>query len=209
MQSLARIPDFVRHPTFYLSEVEWRYPRLRADCQTVHTRLAKMTELVSSSKVDSSIITIYAHSQAAYGLLLTLASILNGILRAFNPGNTSLAEDSASLVHEILTLAERASPFRPLAASYIPLCLTTGWAVTDDTSRKVEIEEYLVDWQTDLGEARWLEGAIWLKGEYERWRREFSTAFPRDPLGNCGVDADHIIRDPKAAMHANSSCDVQ
>lgn len=209
MQSLARIPDFVRYPVLHLSEIEWRYPRLKADCQTVCTRLAKMTELVSAGKVDSSTLTTYAHSQAAYGLLLSMGAILNGILRAFDPFGTSLAEDSASLVHEILLLAERASPFRPLAASYIPLCLTTGWAVTDDNSRKVEIEKYIADWQTDLGDALWLEGAIWLKAQYASWRQIPSVDFPENPLEICEVDTNQIDCDLEAAKQADSSCDVQ
>lgn len=209
MRMLARIPDFVRHPALYLSEVKWRYPHLKADCQTVRTRLAKMSELVFSSQVDPSTMTMYARGQAFYGVALTIATILNGILRAFDPCGTSLAEDSASLVDEILTLAERLYPFRPLAASHIPLCLATGWAVTDDMSRKVEIERYLADYQTDLRDFRWLEGATWLKSQYESWGRKTLTAFPKNSLDRCEVDVNDNVCDPNAAEHANSSCGVQ
>lgn len=209
VRNLARIPDFVRHPDLYLTEVMWRYPRLRADCQTVRIRLAKMTELISSSKADSPIMKVYAHCQAAYGLALTMATILNSILRAFDPCGTSLVEDSASFVDEILTLAERASSFRPLTAGYIPLCLTVGWAATDDPARKVDIERCLTEYQTGLADARWLEGAIWLKAQYGSWCRKSSTPVPGNALDSCGVDGDAIIRKPKTTKHANSSCDVQ
>ena len=206
VRNLARIPDLVRHPDLHHSEVMWRYPRLRADCQTVRIRLAKITELISSSKADPPSMKVYAHCQTAYGLALIMATILNSILRAFDPCGTSLAEDSASFVHEILTLAERASPFRPLTAGYIPLCLTIGWAATDDLSRKVDIERYLAEYQSDLADVRWLEGAIWLKAQYGSWRRKSSTPFPGNALDRCGVDADAIICEPKKT---NSSCDVQ
>ena len=170
IRSLARIPDFVRHPELHLSEVKSSYPRLRADCQKVQLRLAKTTELISSGIVDLPTMKVYAHCQAAYGLALSLATVLNSILRAFDPCDVSLAEDCASFIHEIITLAERASQFRPLAASYIPLCLTTGWAATDDIFKKADIEKHLAEYQTDLAEARWLEGAIWLKAQYGRQR---------------------------------------
>lgn len=199
----------VRHPTLYLSEVQWRYPRLRADCQTVRIRLAKMTELVSSSKVDPATMKIYVHGQTAYGLALAMATILNGILRAFDPCGTSLDEDSANFVHEIIALAERASPFRPLAASYIPLCLTTAWAATDDISRKGDIEKYLAEYRSDLADARWLESAIWLKAQYGSWRRKSLTPSPQNPLHSCEVDANALIREPKAAKDAHSLYDVR
>jgi hypothetical protein len=208
IQSLARIPDFVRHPALHLYEIRLSYSKLRADWQTMRIRLLKMTELVSSSsKVDAPTMKVYAHSQTGYGFVLALATILNSILRAFDPPDgTSLAEDSASIVHEIITLAERASPFRPLTASYIPICLTTAWAATDDISKRVELEKRLAEHQSDLADAQWLEGAVWLKAQYGSWRRKSSTLFPE----NNPLDLDSIIREPTTAKPANnSSCGVQ
>ena len=196
---LARIPGFIQHPQLHLSEVKWRYPRLKADCHTVRTGLAKMTELIASPQADLSTVKTYAHCQTAYGLALSMATILNSILHAFDPCDISFAEDSVTFVHEIITLAERASQFRPLAASYIPVCLATGWAATDDPSRKAKIESYLVEYQTDLADARWFEGAIWLKARYESWRRSSMTP----------ASANALICEPRAAAQANSSCDVQ
>ncbi len=196
IRSLARIPDFVRHPAVHLSEVKSRYPQLRGGCQKLHLRLAEKTELISSGKTDPSTMKVYAHSQTAYGMALTLATVLNSILRAFDPCGICLVEDSALFVYEIITLAERASQFRPLAASYIPLCLMTAWAATDDISRKVDIEKHLADYQTDLAEARWLESAIWLKAQYRSPRLRFSTSLPENPLDSCEVDVNAIIREP-------------
>lgn len=189
IRSLARIPDFIRHPALYLSEINSSYPRVKADCQTVRLRLAKTTELISSGKFDPSTMKMYAHSQTAYSFMLAMATILNSILRAFDPRGTSLAEDSASNVYEIITLAERASPFRPLAASYIPLLLTTGWAATDDVAIKAEIEKYFAEYQTDLADARWLEGAIWLKAQYGSWRRKSLMPVSDNPLNSCEAEA--------------------
>jgi hypothetical protein len=209
VRSLARIPDFVRHPELHLSEVKSSYPRLRADCQKVNLRLAKTTELISSGKVDPSTMKVYAHCQTAYSFVLTLATILNSILRAFDPRDISLADDSASFVHEIITLAERASQFRPLGASHIPLCLMTGWAATDDTSKQADIEKHITNYQTDLAETRWLERAVWLKAQYGSQRLKISTSFPKNSLDSCEADASAIIHEPKAAVHASGPCDVQ
>lgn len=198
IRMLGRIPDFIQHPQLYLSEVKWRYPRLKADCQSVRTALAMMTELIASPQADPSTMKTYAHCQTAYGLALSMATILNSILRAFDPRGISFAEDSATFVHEIITLAERASQFRPLAASYIPVCLATGWAAIDDPSKKAKIESYLADYQTDLADARWLEGAIWLKAQYGSWRQRSMTPSSTNAL----------MREPRA-VQANSSCDVQ
>lgn len=196
---VARIPDFIQHPQLYLSEVKWRYPRLKADCQIVRTSLAKMAELISSPEADLSTIKTYAHCQTAYGLALSMATILNGILPAFDPRDTSLVEDSASFVDEIVILTEQASRFRPLAASYIPVCLATGWAATDDPSRKAEIESHLAEYQTDLADARWLEGAMWLKAQYGGWR--WTSMMPSSTTA--------LIHEPRVAAQAESSCDVQ
>jgi hypothetical protein len=176
----------------------------------VHLSLAKLTtELLSSGKVDQPTMKVYAHCQTAYGFVLTLATILNSILRTFDPYNISLAEDSTSFVHESITLAERVSQFRPLGSSHISLCLMTGWAATDDISQKAEIEKHLAVYETDLAEARWLEGAVWLKAQYGSQRLKLSTSFPENPWGSSEIDANAIVHEPKAAKHANSSCDVQ
>lgn len=152
---------------------------------------------------------LYAQCQAAYGLALAMVMILNGILRAIDPYNTALTEDSSGFVDEIIILTERASPFRPLTASYIPLCLTIAWAATDDISRKVVMEKYLAEYQTDMANARWLEGAVWLKSQYRCWRRKSLTPFSENPSDRSGVDSDAISRDPRTATHAEGQCHVQ
>jgi hypothetical protein len=211
IRSLARIPDFVRHPEIHLAEIRSSYPRLRTQCQMVDLRLAKMTELISSGKVqvDQPMLKVYAHCQTAYSFVLSLSSILNGILRAFEPYDISLAEDSATFVDEIIILAERASQFRPLGASHVSLSLMIAWAATDDLSQKCDLERLIAAYQTDLAESGLLDGAVWLKARYQRQQLKSLRTFPKNTLESCNIGGYAIIRESEAALHPKDSCDVQ
>ena len=186
---------------------------MRVDSQKLRRRLAKTTELTSPGVIgtlSSPTHTMRLHTryQAAYGILLTLAIIANSILRAFDPYDISLVEESATFFNEIMALAEHASQYRPLGASYIPMCLIAAWAATNDTSRRAEVEKMLAEYQTDMAGARWMDGAIWLENRFEGLRLKLSSHLEQ-PHDNC-CKADYATSvDPEEAMGTRGSCCVQ
>lgn len=122
------------------------------------------------------VMRLYAGLQTAYCLLLALALILNGILRAYEPHDTIIVGESARFADEIITLAHKLSERRPLGASYIPVCLTPVWATTDDPLKQAEVEKMLAEYQTDFAQAKWIDIAIWTKGMLNRLHLKVAVA---------------------------------
>ena len=214
LRSLAKIPAFVRHPELHLVELKLAYQRMQADLEKLCLRMTKATGLTSSGfirtpSLPSTTMRLYTHYQAAYGLLLALAMIYNGMLRAFDPYDIPLIQESESFSNEIITLAEHVSPYRPLGASYIPLCLVAAWAATDDTSRRAHVEKILAEYQTDFTQMKWMEGAIWLKTKFESQRLKLSTSHFDKPLESCGKTANATSVVPTEGMATSESCCIQ
>lgn len=144
--------------------------------------------------------------RVGYGILLALASTLNGILRAFDPDDMTLVEESVSFSNDIMTIAAHASQYRPLGASYIPLCLIAAWAAIVDPSKQAEVEKMLGEYQTDFVQARWMHGAIWLKNRFESLRRKVSTSHLENPHDSGSTAASAPSDDLAEAMGAGASC---
>lgn len=179
LKSLAKMPDFVRNPELHLVEIKFSYQQVRAELPKLGQRLAKMVEPTSLGVIQAfsvPIVRLYAHLQSAYGILLALAIILNGMLRAYNPHDSHLGEESGSFVNEVMTLAENVLQHRPLGGSYIPICLVPAWAATDDTSKRAELEKLLLEYQTDFAHEGWMDWAAWLKNKYESLRLKVLTS---------------------------------
>ncbi len=155
-----------------------------------------MMEIVSSYRV-------------AYGILLALASTLNGILRAFEPDDMGLVGESTGFSTDIITLAAQASQHRPLGASYIPPCLVAAWAATADPSKQAEVEKMIAEYQTDFVQARWMDSAVWLKNRFERLRRKLAASYPKNFIGNASTAVSAPSEEPAEAMGPGTMCCIQ
>ena len=175
LSNLAKLPDFVRYPEQLLFDMQLTYEQQRIDIQRLRQRLAKMGELPPAHEIGrfsppvSQKTLIYLY-HTAYVLLLTLALILNGLLRALDIPDDALQEESMMFSSEVAIIAELMSQYRPLGAGYIPTCLTAAWAATSDPLKQSKIEAMMLDYQTDFAGARWMDGAIWLKSRCEALR---------------------------------------
>lgn len=183
LRNMAQIPNFVREPEQHLVEMRFAYKQIQVDVQKLRRRLVKVAELPTSTG------RLHSTCLAAHGLLLCEALIVNAVLRAFNPYDSSLIEDSASFSNETVTLAEEASQYRPIGASHVPLCLIVAWAATDDMSRRVEIERVLADYQADFMVARWLDSAFLLDSQFQDLRRRIWTPHLDSPRKNTVMGA--------------------
>ena len=172
LSSLARIPDFIRYPELHLFEIQLTYEQKRIDILKMRQRLAKTGELPPAHEIGtfspqvSPAAMVYLY-HTAYALLLALALILNGLLRALDPSDITLAEESITFANEIVVIAEQMSQYRPLGAGYIPICLIAAWAATADLSKQSQMEAIIADYQEDFAGARWMEGAVWLRNRFE------------------------------------------
>ena len=160
--TMARIPDLVHAPRTNLLEIQGLYRRACLDVEELTTRKAEISEKLSEGKLASittrAIVTdkILPICQTAHGMLLTITLGCNSILSAIRPWDTSLAEDNSHYCDEVLLLSQQVAPYRPLGASYFPLCLVAAYlAVTDPVKRQI-LHGLLVEYQGDLAGACWV-----------------------------------------------------
>ena len=162
--NLAKFPDFVRRPEAQLSEMNLSYQQLAIDIPKVRQVLPSLYQQPGTPRA------LHAHYQAAYGLLLTFALMLNTLLRAFGADDSHLLEESFTLVDETITLARDGLQYRPLGSSSMPLCLVSARAATKEPSKRLKLEQILAEYQSDFAIARWMEIATWLEAYLKKAR---------------------------------------
>lgn len=167
--TLARFPDYIRHPDPHVCEMAGVYLQLRDDAQKMRQYLDNWSPTDTANLCSVALIQ-RSRYQAGYCLVVTLGLILNALLRAFDPDNDLLSQESAAFCDEIVDEAELASCYRPLGAAYIALCLVIALAVVDDTAQMARIDGILADYQTDFKETRWRDRAMWLRATFESHR---------------------------------------
>lgn len=150
---------------------------------------------------------LYAHYQRIYGLALFVACIFNRLLRSLSEASSSSSTTSTSssprsdipdlereaihFVQEILSLAQDATIFRPLGASYVVLILIAAWIGTSDADEptKMQIEAWLQIYGSDHPS-----GAVW-QGDLPSIRRELEwIAQQLDVREYDGRDGDGAVR---------------
>ena len=180
LSSLAKMPDYIRYPERHLFDMQLTYEQKRIDIEKMRNRLCDISELPPAQEIGkfappvSPRTLIYLY-YTAYVLLLCLALIINGLLRAMDPLDVTLIEDSIVFIDEIVIIAEHMAQYRPLGAGFIPICLTAAWAGTSDPEKQRKIEDLILDYQTDFAGARWMDGAYWLKDRYDILRLKTMT----------------------------------
>lgn len=128
IQKLARLPELLAHPDIHLNQIETMYRDMCED----HPRLRQFIILAGEEMASGTIQTdptyvnklrYFHRSQVVFGVLLTFILSLNSLLRALDPSDSDLIEQSKVYAIEVLALARQASRQRPLGASFIPPCL--------------------------------------------------------------------------------------
>ncbi|TGO49889.1 hypothetical protein BOTNAR_0413g00010 [Botryotinia narcissicola] len=174
LQTLAKVPEYLRYPKEYLSEIKSTYIQMKIDLSTMRNTLDKLGQAPHTR-------TLHSRFQAAYSLILSSANLLNSLLRVLSEDHTSIIPESVRYIDETIVLAEEALEYRPLGSSAMPLVLTTAWVATSDVSRRIRIEKLLIEYQSDFTIMNWMEVALWLE---ERLRgihlslQDFGAAAP-------------------------------
>ncbi|TGO36004.1 hypothetical protein BHYA_0138g00170 [Botrytis hyacinthi] len=174
LQTLAKVPEYLRYPKEYLPEIKSTYVQMKIDLSTMRNTLGKLRQAPHAR-------TLHSRFQAAYSLILSFANLLNSLLRVLSEDHTSLIPEWVCYVEETIVLAEDALEYRPLGSSAMPMVLTTAWVATSDISRRIRIEKLLIEYQSDFAIMNWMEVALWLE---ERLRgihlslQDFDAAAP-------------------------------
>ncbi|KAF7909336.1 uncharacterized protein EAF01_003054 [Botrytis porri] len=156
LQTLAKVPEYLRYPEEYLPEIKSTYAQMKIDLSTMRNSLDKLRQAPHTR-------TLHSRFQAAYSLILSFANLLNSLLRVSSDDHTSLIPESVCFVEETIVLAEDALEYRPLGSSAMPMVLTTAWVATSDISRRIRIEKLLTEYQSDFAIMNWMEVALWLE----------------------------------------------
>ena len=174
LANLFRIPDFVRDPVTHFEDIQSVYKGLQIDCTVVRTAIMTLSEMVASGEmINVKVLTL---NSVAYGMLMTMAMVLNAILRSFDRSDVLLHSESEEFCDEALDLSKRVSQYRPLGSSYMPLALACAWAVTEDEVKRDALGDMMMEYQTDFESGRWLESAICLRKRLNYVRRTMSKA---------------------------------
>lgn len=98
---------------------------------------------------------VMAHSffQRSFGLSLTVAIILSCVVTGVDPGN-AVVIDPSIYIDEVLEIAGSATIYRPLGASFVPMCLMMAWIATGDPAKRKTIEAALKAYESDYAEGQ-------------------------------------------------------
>ncbi|KAF5024066.1 hypothetical protein F66182_3862 [Fusarium sp. NRRL 66182] len=162
--AIGEVSYFIREPDKYLYQIRCSYDLVQAEYPIL--LVAVQTGVTASLEPDSTPEQrrMGIRFQAAHAVMLTLAALLNRVLRSYD-NDSSLVVDAERYCDEILTLAKAASYNRPIAASSIASCLTMAWAMGD--YRKEEAEGLLLEYNSDFPGVDYLGDAIMVKAGFD------------------------------------------
>lgn len=72
-----------------------------------------------------------------------LCLALNRTLQEFTPNNTSLETTARSLEEDIVNMADKSLPYKPLGASHVLSGLSVAWAATRDPETRARLTWYM------------------------------------------------------------------
>lgn len=159
MHCLARVSDLLRRGRDALQEGRsnrelWQeamilYNAMKLTLKELHARLENWT---AGEACRSALVAMKtrAHYLRTYALGLATSILLNCVLSGFYTEAVSLGIEAQQFSHEIIALSVQVAMFRPLAASYMTLCLITAWGVAADAATKMQAENLLRDYLQDF-----------------------------------------------------------
>lgn len=161
MRCLARLPDIMDRgrklrrgdwqDSELLDDARSNYQAMLAVVGELNDRLVAVKQLMETHNLGMPSLPLdYAQRNRFYALGLSIAIMLNCVLRAIDINDSNLSEESAKFSRKILDLSEAASVHRPLGAAYIVLCLIAAWVGTTDYSVRSLVEKELSKYQSDF-----------------------------------------------------------
>jgi hypothetical protein len=176
LRSLSRYPAYFKDPVTNHLDIFSSYHLLRIDCQKLQRKCTNITDHDLATRPGFTYTRVQHGVRVAYNITLTLALLLNSILREFDPSNTSLVNESDACIDEIIKQAEEAYDLRPLGSSHIPVSLSTAWAVSKDERLRAHMTRLMLDYQTDFGSScDWVKIGQWWRLTLDKLSKQIST----------------------------------
>ncbi|KAJ5080881.1 hypothetical protein N7456_013591 [Penicillium angulare] len=163
---MSKLPKYLRDPVPHMAEISAAYYQLRHDINRIRSYLDQLP-CTDSEPFSSPAVFHKSQIQAAHSVTLSLLTLLNALIRAYNPDNPALRVDTMVYCEQILHEAKAASCYRPLGAGYVALCLVVALAATDDPEQIERIETIMADYQKDFINTGWKKRAVLLKRTFE------------------------------------------
>ncbi|KAJ5263878.1 hypothetical protein N7478_011483 [Penicillium angulare] len=160
------MPKYLRDPVSHMAEISAAYYKLRDDIKTIRSYLNQLP-CTDSESFSSTAVFKKSQIQAVNSVTLSLLTILNALIRAYNPDNQALRMDTTIYCEQIVHEAKAASCYRPLGAGYVSLCLVVALAAADDPEQIERIEAIEAEYQTDFINTGWKKRAVLLKKTLE------------------------------------------
>jgi hypothetical protein len=138
-----------------LHDTRTNYQTFKAVLKELHARLAAMQGFIANGASElAPVVQAHVHYQRSYAIGLAVGIILGCVLSAIDIEDTELTLELTSFSKEILALAEPATKYRPVGASYMVLCLLAAWVGTTDHSIRSLVERELAEFQRDFPEGQ-------------------------------------------------------
>ncbi|KAL4881181.1 hypothetical protein BJY04DRAFT_61326 [Aspergillus karnatakaensis] len=167
---MISIAQWIRSPALYLVDILTAYEQLVIDCRTMRSVLDKIAEFEAAGVPQPST-RLHTKPQAAYSALLSLALVLNLMLRIFSPESLDLADEAGDLVTECIWLSELASRHRPFGVTFMPVCLAVAWVACENIAVRQQVQDILVGYEVDFPAVKWVRTCWWMQGRYDEIRR--------------------------------------
>lgn len=189
---MIRFSEYSRDPFSHISEMKEMYEKMEAQRPVFQQQLSRFEDggvgVIPGIDIQrNGLAKTHLYYQVSLSLVLASSLLLNGLIRAVESDDIDMVEDAKMLCDEVVKVAEGAAIYRPLGASFVPMCLVPAWAANDDPVYKSKVLRVLNEYKDDFSPATatgWYVMCHWLKGEYDLVRRGLQTSTADDWSNN-------------------------
>lgn len=171
----------------HLSDIRERYEHARHESHILLNFVANIlagqpTTVLFTSNLTT--IRTYILCAVSAGLVMTIAMILNQILRIFNPSDSLLQQDITYLASEVISLAEGAKCHGPVGSLFVPIMLCVAAATTSCEKTNEKLAELIEPNQVVYRGAKSSDIILWLRRRFAGMRKRATVLERREnPLG--------------------------
>ncbi|KAI9152247.1 hypothetical protein HJFPF1_09476 [Paramyrothecium foliicola] len=159
LEHMQRIPEFLKRPELYETEVRELYELAKVDVPTLYAKLAEIGK--GSSAPESSDGRLRRDYQSAYAMASALIVSMNQILQGFDPDAVELRQELKTYIKNVLEVAKQASMYKPLGSGCMagPLAISCG--ATSDARMRKQLRAFFEEYYDSFKYEDWGRMANW------------------------------------------------
>jgi hypothetical protein len=205
MENLAKFQGFIHDPETHIWEIRALYQEMMLDIPRIGQFIGQLAEAAAQNPKAK---LAHVRYEQSYDVLMALALILNSIMRVYDPDDITLAGECMIFCARLIAQAKEKMAFMPFGGSYIPICLVSVWAATEDPSQRAEVEALMKIYQISHPQISWLVYAEWFKNKYDCLRVRLSMSYLIDPTLDMPDDPISRAEDLAQGVRAAGSCTI-